>query len=485
MKKLLCLLMICVLFLCGCGKEKMPVNADFGGTLSLSAYEDDTINPLKTKYKTNAQVFSACMHRGLLKIEPNHEIGCDLAESYSFSDDKTFVTFKLKDALFSDGTKISAQDVISALDSIRENNESMYHIIFDFVDTYSATGGSVTLKLFAPNSGVLAYMNFPVVKETDGKVIGAGYYKLDEIQSDRVLLSAVSDINTNFEIVTVMMYPKQDMAENAFLSNEIDIINADYSNLARLQGKTGVKTTEYVSDNLAFVGFNTQNEILSDVNVRRAIACAIDKKDMAEVLMAGYAKAVNSPFKPDTVYGNLYAGEYQKDIDMLNKYLAESELKPGDLTFKILVNKDSITKKKVAQYLSKSLNEAGMNTSVEELDFENYITRINAKEYTIFIGETTVALNQDFGFLAQSGKNFFGYESAEADMLLERFRSDINVQSKKEVAKQLSKHFVDNLPFISLYYQVNSILTDGDISGEFSPMQTQILGDINLFKVKK
>ncbi|MBQ2897027.1 MAG: ABC transporter substrate-binding protein [Clostridia bacterium] len=486
MRKLLCLLLAAGLLLAGCGKnDAVEVNADFGGTLSLFAYEDDTINPLKTKYQTNAQVFNACMHRGLLKTKQNLEISCDLAESYTFSQDKTSVTFKLKDMIFSDGSRVLPDDVINSLDTIRQNKESMYHVIFNFVESYEKTNDGITVKLYKPDSGVLSYMNFPVVKEDNGSVLGTGYYKLAEIQSDRVLLSAVSSLDTNFETVRVMMYPKQDMAENAFLGNEIDVINADYYSLARLQAKTGTKLTEYISDDFAFVGFNTKNEILSDINVRRAIACLIDKKSMAETLMAGYVKPVNSPFKPDSVYGNLYAGEYAQNIDLFKEYLKKSDLAPEDLSFKILVNQDSITKTKVAQYLSQRLESAGVSCVVEQTDFDMYINKIQNGEYTLFVGETTVALNQDLSFLSQSGQNVFGYENEELDKLLDKFKFETDAESKKETAKNISMHLVDNVPFISLYYKINTLLTDADIEGDFKPMYTNILSGIEAFKLKK
>ena len=107
MKKILCLFLICVLFFCGCGKEEtVPVNADFGGTLKLCMYEDDTFNPLKTKYQTNAQILSSVMHRGLVTVNQKHEIACDLAKSYEFSSDKMQLVFKLGDATFSDGINL-------------------------------------------------------------------------------------------------------------------------------------------------------------------------------------------------------------------------------------------------------------------------------------------------------------------------------------------------------------------------------------------
>ena len=479
MKKFLCLLILCALFLCSCGKEEAkPVNANFGGTLKLYAFEDDTYNPLKTKYQTNAQIFASVMHRGLLKVLPTGEVDCDLAESYIFSSDKKEITLKLKDATFSDGSKVKAEDVVKSLDIIKSNKENMFYVVFDFISGYSASGNSVTIKLKKPDSGVLCYMNFPVLKEEGGIVTGAGSYKFPEGNSLNLL--ATDSLKTNFSSVKILMCSKDTMVENAFLNDEIDIINANYSNLARLQGKTGVNLTEYVSDNFTFLGINNENEVLADVNVRKALASLINKKELADSLMAGCAVAVNSPFKPETVYGDLYAGEYS-DKTMFEKYLENADFAPGELGFKILVNEDSISKTKTAQYIAKVFEEAGMSAIVEAVDFDTYIQRINDGEYTLFVGETTVGLNQDFAFLTK----LVGYSNPEFDKLITSFRESTEQEGKTKIAKDITKMFVDELPVISLFYLKNTLITDDEIAGNFMPMQTRFIGDIASLKIKK
>lgn len=477
--------MMCVFVLCGCAKEEtVPVNADFGGTFKLYIYEDDTFNPLKTKYQTNAQTLSAVMHKGLVKVNQKHEIACDLAESYSFSEDKMQLVFKLGDVTFSDGSKVTAKDVVNSLDIIRQNKENMFHVIFNFISGYSGEGNTVTLNLYKPNSGVLCYMNFPVLKEENGIVTGAGLYKLPEGKSISETLLAADSLKTNFSSVKLMMCSKETMAENSFLNDEVDVINADYSSLARLQGKMGINTTEYISDSFTFLGINNQNEVLGDVNVRKAIASLINKNELTETLMAGCAKAVNSPFKPGTIYGELYPGEYS-DRSMFEKYLENTEYTPGGLMFNILVNEDSITKTKTAQYICKMFEDAGMSAVVEAVDFDTYIQRINDGEFSLFVGETTVSLDQDFSFLAESGKNIVGYSNPEMDELLSSFRAETEVAKRQQIVTDIAKKFVDELPVISLYYMKNTLLTDADIEGDFAPMQTNLLGDLSALKIKK
>ena len=485
MKRILSLILMCALLICGCGKdEKVPVNADFGGTLKLYIYEDDTFNPLKTKHQTNAQILASVMHRGLVKVNQKHEITCDLAESYSFSEDKTELKFRLGDKTFSDGTKITGTDVVKSLDVIRQNPENMYHVIFNFVADYSGNGNSVTFKLHQPNSGVLCYMNFPVLKEENGVVTGAGLYKLPEGQTLGNTLLATDSLKTNFSSVKLLMCTKETMAENAFLNDEIDVINADYTNLARLQGKTGVVETQYVSDEFTFIGINSGDEVLGDVNVRKALASLIDKKELAGTLMAGCVKETNSPFRPGSVYGDIYSGEYS-DKAMFEKYLENTDYAPEDIEVSLLVNEDSINKTKTAQYVSKLFEEAGIKSSVESVDFDTYLQRINDGEFTLYVGQTTVSLDQDFGFLAQSGKNLQRYSNPEMDKVLEDFRFKTEVADKQKSAEAVAKMFVDELPVISLYYMENTLISDSEISGQFLPMQTNLLGDISELKTKK
>ena len=485
MKKMLCLFLMCTLFLCGCGeKEVVPVNANFGGTLKLYMYEDDTFNPLKTKYQTNAQILTSVMHRGLVKVNQKLEIQCDIAESYSFSEDKMHITFKLKNETFSDGTKITAKDVVEALDTIRQNKENMYHVIFNYVSDYSGSGNTVNINLYKPNSGAICYMNFPILKEEKGIVIGAGSYKLPEGQTLSQTLLATDSLKTNFSSVKLLMCTKETMAENAFLNDETDVINADYSSLARLQSKSGINMDEYISDEFTFLGINNQNEVLADVNVRRALAALIDKKELAETLMAGCAQETNSPFKPGTLYGNLHQREYM-DKSMFEKYLENADFVPGELAFNILVNEDSITKTKVAQYICSVFENAGMSASVEAVDFDTYIQRINEGDFTLFIGETTMSLDQDLSFLAQSEKNIVGYNNPQMDEMLEMFRRETETKIKQQVAKNIAEMFVDELPVISLYYMKNTLISDADIEGEFAPMQTRFIWDITSIKAKK
>lgn len=54
------------------------------------------------------------IHRGLFRYLPNGEIKPDLADTWSFSSNKLELRVKLKDEKFNDGTKISAQHVVSS-----------------------------------------------------------------------------------------------------------------------------------------------------------------------------------------------------------------------------------------------------------------------------------------------------------------------------------------------------------------------------------
>jgi peptide/nickel transport system substrate-binding protein len=67
------------------------------------------------------------------KLEPG------LAESWTVSDDGLTYTFKIRDAKFSDGSPMTADDAAFSLLRIRDNEGSLWSDSYKVVDTAEAT----------------------------------------------------------------------------------------------------------------------------------------------------------------------------------------------------------------------------------------------------------------------------------------------------------------------------------------------------------
>lgn len=486
MKKITVIILLCIaLIISGCGKNENE-NPDFGGEISLFAYSPDTLNPLKTIYKTNASLLTALLYKTPVTLREDYSVSPCLAESWAFSDDGKVCTLKIRsDVFFSDGTPLTAEHIKNSLNEAKLNENNLYYGISRYVESCTASQNILTLNLKIAGSGVLNHMTFPVIKSNDD-LLGCGLYVLEENNKNRLVLNAsvqeTSVFKPNIEKVYVNFYPKADMWANGFLTSETDVITADMATLSKLTTKTNITSKDYITDTFTYLGFNNQSSILTDANSRKAIGYMIDKNRMIDTLFVGYAVNTNSPFKPKTKFSELYNGDFNADITLAKDYLNASTAE--NLSFSILVNEESATKRKVADYIAERLNENGMYVTVSALPYEDYLTNIAEGNYTAYIGEINISPEQDFKFLLHSAYNNLFYNSSYTDSLLENFSSETNDEQKAVYAQQLQKQILEDAPLISLYYQTNVFIVNDDIKGEFKPLTNNLYNGIESWIAK-
>ena len=486
MKKFVLAFLCIMILLTGCDKQEENVNPNFGGTISLFAYSPDTLNPLETVYKTNASTLSALIYKPLLTLNDDFSVSPALAESWSFSPDGGTLTLKLRtDVNFSDGTPLNASHAKLSFDILKENPDNMYYSVTEFADSCSANGNTITFSLKKSGTGILKHLNFPILKDSDS-LLGCGPYTVSSSDKNGLVLTAVTNelapFKPNIEKVNVKFYPKEEMWANSFLTSEIDVIPADMSVLSKLTAKTNVTATDYVTDTFTYLGFNAESTILPDANARRAVGYLIDKEKMAEEIFVGYVKNASSPFKPDTEFYGLYQDDFEFNKELAKQCMEESEAE--SFTFNILINEESDSKKKTAEYIASKLNEGGMQVTISALPFDEYLKNIEEGNYTAYIGEINVSPDQDFKFLFHSSGNNLRLNDPETDIALEGFCTSTDETKKAEYAKNVQKQLFEKAPIISLYYQTNVFVVNDKIKGEFSPLPNNLYNGIESWIAK-
>ena len=97
------------------------------GVLTVGRQEDsNNLDPVKAVENVNLWVF-ASMYDVLIRVDATGtKLEPGLAESWTVSDDQLTYTLKLRDAKFSDGSPITAEDAAFNLLRIRDNKESAW-----------------------------------------------------------------------------------------------------------------------------------------------------------------------------------------------------------------------------------------------------------------------------------------------------------------------------------------------------------------------
>jgi peptide/nickel transport system substrate-binding protein len=271
----------------------------------------DSVNPFIVKGNAangiRTYMFESLMGRNW--AEPFALYGL-LAESIDVSDDRQSFTFKIRpEANFSDGTPVTAADVVFSVETLRDKGRPNFKNSYGKVKLME-TPDERTI-VFKQEAGdrelplIIGVMPVLSKKSWDGKVfdeasltpiIGSGPYLIDTAKPDEAIIYkknpnywgkglAITRGLWNFETVRFDYYRDANSAFEAFKKGDADVrIESDparwskaYDFAAVTEGKVIKEFVEQRSPAPASgLTFNTRRKIFEDVRVREAIAMAFD-----------------------------------------------------------------------------------------------------------------------------------------------------------------------------------------------------------------
>ena len=347
---------------------------------------------------------------GLVSVDAQGRTQPGLAESWEQTDDVTYVYELRDDAVFHDGTPVTADDVVFSLEQARDETASpglAYYLTN--VDTIEKTGDSeVTITLTEPDAAFAANMStggaaFITSKafweEHDGKVgtadallLGSGPYKVTEFAPDSHVTFERVDTwwgeLPKVKAITVNFVPDESTRLLSAQSGDVDV--AFNVPLAQSQQWEGLDTmrVDYVND-LSYVGlyFNTSIAPFDDPKVRQAFAHAVDRDAYVERLLRGHGEAATAIMTPESL-GSVYSAEearealaaipqWEFDLDAAKAALDESSV-PDGFEAELLTPNTGPQLGTAAQALAQNLAEVGITLNVREVPIEEWLASLDA-----------------------------------------------------------------------------------------------------------
>jgi peptide/nickel transport system substrate-binding protein len=282
------------------GMEAQPTTMDPG--LSTDLYSQ--------------QVYSHVLE-GLLILDTDGVPRPALAESWTPSADGRVWTFKLRQNVkFHDGTEFTAEDVKYTIDRIlnpdtRSPQRGLLSQIsaVDAVDRHTVR--ITTRAPFVPiltNLATAAYMlprayHSRVGRDFARRPVGTGAYRWVEwVPDERVVLEANPDYHAgrpSMDRVQFRFIPESSVRLAELESGGTDLIaGIPAQDLRRLRVSLLVDLHEVVGTNYRLMAFNTTVKPFDDVRVRQAIAHAIDKQKVIDVVWRERAVLAEGPIPP-------------------------------------------------------------------------------------------------------------------------------------------------------------------------------------------
>ena len=503
------MLVLSVVCFCSCSfmngsdkeEDSIIVNDKSDNILNIGIERVDTLTPGFTRTVSVKQAMEF-IFEPLFTFDEGLNPVCVLATSCTPSDDSYSYTLKLREGIeWHDGTPFNAQDVLQTINLIRFQ-DSPYKEKLSPINSVSIID-NYTLKISVgrPVPNFCTLLTFPVVKATvthenlDGYIpVGTGPYKYDsKITTDTIKLSKNTSWHDNQPAISEIrlnVLKDKTAVVNAFNASGVDVITTSVIDLKETTPHGEIYVSDYVSNNLVFLGINNQDKFLGEQNTKKAVSYLIDKEEIVTTEIFSRAVVCDVPVNPSAWYypqvaKAQYDNEYiedvlsldgwrQKDGDFVrDRIIGEGE--EGEYTVdeylktSILVNEDNEEKYRIALKIADTLSEFGIKTDVITVDFASYNERITKGEYSMFIGEIIMPDTMDQYNLLCSENNWFLYNSENMKSAVYSLGISHGSEEQKNAFMNYQKIFSEELPFIPLFFRKESVIFEKSISGTGKP----------------
>ena len=255
--------------------------------------------------------------------------------------------------------------------------------------------------------------------------------------------------------VRFVIIPDSATAKAALLSGDVDVVpdvaNAD---VAQLKGDPKVKLS--VVSHMGLVGLiiQTRDPVMANVKLRRAIAAAIDKKELVAAVTDGIGKPNGSIVPTLSAYhGKVQDEDIPHDPAAAGKLLKEAGYKGEKIV--MLANKrypQSFDAAVVAQQMLKS---AGINVEIEVLEWATQLDRYNKGNYQIQAFPYSGRLDPSLSFESMTGPKDKQprklWDDPQVQALLDRSMIVADRAERQAIFDELHKRFLADVPMVMLY----------------------------------
>ena len=463
-KKILSFILALAMLLClaACGgngqgsdKDKQSDNPSDGSSVQSKdsvviaiGSEPETLDPTKGWGHGNSPIVQST----LVKYTSELAFENDLATDYNLSDDGLVWTFTIRDdAYFTDGEKVTASDVAFTLETAKAAQGSVDLTYMESAKAQDDTTVVVTLSqptsIFLNTVASVGIVPEHAYSESYGtSPIGSGPYKLVEwLPQEQLIFTANEDYYGGAPAIkdVTIVFMSEDAALAAVQSGQVDVA---YSSATL--GNTVVEGyhVEAVAsaDNRGFTlpvlpdegktaenGGPIGNDVTCNLEIRQAIAYAIDRQLVADVALNGFGRPAYS--ENDGMPWNSPDVVIETDVEYAKSLLADAGWEDTDSDG--IVEKDGLkaeftciypsgdsVRQAVAMAAAEQVKEIGIKINVEGTSWDDITKRMFSEAVMMGWGSAipneTYYLYRSEGALKDDFYNPEGYMNSTTDEYL-------------------------------------------------------------------
>lgn len=529
------MLLVLSMFLAACGGGDKAENNAGGDDAETNVpqevafninTEPPSLNPGLAKDATSGTVLRQTFE-GLTRINMDGKPEEAMAEKIEVSEDQKEYTFTIRDAKWSNGDPVTAQDFEYAWKWVLDpNNQAEYAYQLYYIagaEDANLNGGSLdavgvkavddkTLKvtLANPTPFFLELTAFYTYLPVNSKIAGenpdwandAGeqytsngpfvmtewnhsesilleknesYWDADKVKLEKIEMVMINDPNTELSMLDNGELDWAGAPTGALPTDAMQALKDE----DRLHTQTIAGTYWYK--------FNTTVEPFNNVNIRKAFALAINRQEIIDNITQGEQKpamaAVPPSMFPENEEGYFKDNDVEGAKEYLQKGLEELGLKDvSELPAITLSYNTSEAHQKIAQAIQDMWkNNLGVEVTLDNQEWAVYLDKLKSLDYQIgrmgWLGDFNDAIN----FLelyrdAEGGNNDTGWENPEFKELLAKSATESDADARQQILKDAESIFMDEMPVAPIYFYTNNWVQNENLKD----VAVSGLGDIQL-----
>lgn len=530
-RKLACTLLAAVMIvsavLTGCGNDdsgKTGTNStaetpagDMGAKASELAVvigpEPDTIDPtLNSSVDGGTMIIHA--FEGLMTLDENAQPIYGQAESVDISDDNLTYTFHLRDGLkWADGSDLTASDFVYSWNrAIAPETAADYEYMFDCIEGYSEGKLNVTavdertleVKLIAATPYFLELCAFPAYAPVKQDIVeanpegwtldpatyvGNGPYKMTAWEHNSYILMEKNPNYWNADTVVSdairFVLIEDDAAQlSAYETGEVVFIDqVPTDEIAALSKQPDYYVVGQIGT--YYVCYNTEDEIMKDPQIRKALTLAIDRTYIVEQIAQAGQKEAGAfvalglsdadPTKEFREVGGEYFDpiDYEGNVEQAKEILANAGYPNGEglPTLEYLYNEGTLNQQ-IGEALQNMWAELGVKLELISQEWNTVLNSRKEGDFQISRNAWLGDYNDPISFLdmwiTDGGNNDAQWSNAEFDQLIKEIKSSSDQNDRMEKMHQAEDILFDEWVLCPLYFYTDIYMIKDNVTGFYA-----------------
>lgn len=482
-----------------------------GGTLRLpipvnAPFED----PYDVSTEEMLNLFSL-MYDKLLTLNAQGEIEPCLCESWTAEGDGAWILRIREGVKWHNGEELTADDVVYSYESLKEMTKGYYRPCLDRIEELVRIDEhTVRVKFDITGIAALYYLVFPI--KCEAKLVGTGPYRLFRADNNAIVLSANADWWDRPPYIEYIRFYERDSTSTAlasFEAGQLNMIPTDILTAGKYSELGVTNVVDVMTQNMEALLFNHDGSVFAHRELRLAVAHAVNRSRIITNVYMNRARVSDSPIAPDNWLNSRRSGALSYDPDRALELIEqagftvisreEADLRYSrsgeSLAVRLLTSAttDNTVRSDAATMIKAELEELGFSVELVTKKHtlgsgeSEFVKALKKGDWDIALVGFNLAFGCDFtSFVCPDGANNFGHiADSELEALALSLLSADSEESLRERANEFQNYFTENVPFMTLYFRLNSIIFSAKILGVEGAREPMIFEEIKNWHFKK